>query len=166
MRSLIAFPVLAIVVILQSAVISRIPLLAGYADLMLVTLAAWALQKQVTTAWHWAALGGILIGFVSAMPWIAILVAYLFVVALANIFQRRVWRAPLLAMLTVTFFGTLFMQTLSFLVLRLMNDPLLLNGVLGLVVLPSVLLNLLLAIPVYALTSDLAGWIYPPKEKE
>jgi hypothetical protein len=166
MRSLIAFPILALVVILQSAVVSRISLLAGFADLMLVTIAAWALQKQVTTAWHWAALGGMMVGFVSALPWIVTLAAYLLVVALAHIFQRRVWRAPLLAMFAVTFFGTLFMQVASIVALRLMNDPLQLDESLSLVVLPSVLLNLLLAIPTYALVRDLAGWVYPLEGEE
>jgi hypothetical protein len=31
----------------------------------------------------------------------------------------------------------------------------------NLIILPSTLLNLILAIPVYALISDLANWLYP-----
>jgi len=54
MRTLIAFPVLILAVILQSAVISRITLLAGCADLMLVILAAWALQTDIDASWQWA----------------------------------------------------------------------------------------------------------------
>ena len=50
-RNLIAFPLLALVVILQSAVISQMPLLAGYADLMLVILAALALKADAASAW-------------------------------------------------------------------------------------------------------------------
>ena len=54
MRNLIAFPLIALAVILQSAVVSRMTLLSGYADLMLILLSAWALQAQVRSAWHWA----------------------------------------------------------------------------------------------------------------
>jgi len=55
MRNLIAFPLLVLAIILQSSVISQIKLISGYADLMLIVLAAWALQDRVTSAWHWAA---------------------------------------------------------------------------------------------------------------
>jgi hypothetical protein len=40
------------------------------------------------------------------------------------------------------------------------------SDVLGLVMLPSVLLNMLLAIPVYAVMRDLARWVYPAPEVE
>ena len=68
MRNLIAVPVIVFAVILQSAVVSRITLLSGYADLTLVMLAAWALQEDVKSAWHWAVATGILVGFVSRIP--------------------------------------------------------------------------------------------------
>ena len=68
-RNLIAFPLLALVVIVQSTVISQMTLLAGYADLMLVVLAAWALKADATSAWLWAILGGVMVSFVSGMPW-------------------------------------------------------------------------------------------------
>jgi len=60
MRHLVAFPILALAVILQSAIVSRISLLSGYADLVLVIVIGWALQEGVTTAWHWAVLAGAL----------------------------------------------------------------------------------------------------------
>lgn len=47
MRNLIAFPLLALAIILQSSVVSQIKLISGYADLMLIILAAWALQERV-----------------------------------------------------------------------------------------------------------------------
>ena len=55
---LFAFPILSLAIMLQTAIVSRINLLAGGADLMLLILAAWALQERVATAWHWAALAG------------------------------------------------------------------------------------------------------------
>ena len=38
--------------------------------------------------------------------------------------------------------------------------------ILGVLTLPSVLLNMLLAIPVYAVMRDLARWVYPSPEVE
>ena len=166
MRNIVAVPVILLSVILQSAIISRVYLLSGIADLPLVMLAAWALQEEVDSAWHWAAATGLLVGFVSGIPWIVPVLGYLTVVALAQIFQRRVWQAPLLAMFSITFLGTILVSVLSLVVLRLAGESLPVSDALGLVTLPSVLLNMLLAIPVYAVMRDLARWVYPSPEVE
>jgi hypothetical protein len=166
MRNLIAVPVIVMAVILQSAVISRITLLSGFADLMLVMLAAWALQEEVDSAWHWAVATGMLVGFVSGILWVVPVISYVVVVALANILQRRVWQAPLLAMFSVTFLGTIFSSLLSLVVLRFSGVPLVIGDTLGLLVLPGVLLNMLFAIPVFAVMRDLARWAYPTAEVE
>ena len=166
MRNLVAIPAIILAVILQSAMISRIYLLAGIADLPLVMLAAWALQEDVDSAWHWAIAFGLMVGFVSGIPWYVPLLGYGFVVAMAQVLQRRVWQAPLLAMFSVTFLGTVALDMVSFAVLRLAGTLMRLEDVLGLLVLPSVLLNMLLAIPVYAVMRDLSHWVYPSPEVE
>ncbi len=166
LRNLIAFPLLALVVIVQSAVVSRMTLLAGYADLMLVVLAAWALKADAPSAWTWAFLGGIMVSFVSGMPWPVPMAGYILVVLLAQLFKQRVWQAPLLAMFSVIFLGTLSMDALALLVLNFLGTPLPIGDSLGLVVLPQVLLNLMFSIPVYAIIRDMAQWVSPVKEVE
>lgn len=166
MRNLVAVPVILLTVILQSAVISRVYLLSGIADLPLVMLAAWSLQEEVDSAWHWAAATGLLVGFVSGIPLAVPLVGYIAIVLLARIFQRRVWQAPLLAMFSITFLGTIIVSMLSLGVLRFAGVPLPISDVVGLLTLPSVLLNMLLAIPVYAVMRDVARWVYPTPEVE
>ena len=165
-RNLIAFPLLALVIIVQSAVISQMTLLAGFADLMLVVLAAWALKADAPSAWIWALLGGIMVSFVSGMPWPIAMTGYLFVVLLAQLFKQRVWQAPMLAMFSVIFLGTLSMDILTLIVLNLLGTPLPMGDSLGLIVLPRVLLNLLFSIPVYAVVRDMAQWVSPVKEVE
>ena len=166
MRNLVAVPVILLTVILQSAVISRVYLLSGIADLPLVMLAAWALQDGVDSAWHWAIATGLLVGFVSGISWVVPVAGYIAVVLLAYLFQRRVWQAPLLAMFSITFIGTTLVGFLSVGVLRFSDVDLPVSDVLGLVMLPSVLMNMLLAIPVYAVMRDLARWVYPAPEVE
>ena len=166
MRNLIAIPVLFIAVILQSAVISRVYLLSGVADLPLVMLAAWALQENVDSSWHWAVAFGALVGFVSAVPWYVPVFSYVIVVALAQMLQRRVWQAPLLAMFSVTFLGTVILYILTFLFLRIAGIDMQIEDVLGRLVLPSVLMNMLLAIPIYAIMRDLSRWVNPVPEVE
>src|SRR5689334_12550057 len=166
MRNLVAFPVILLTVILQSAVISRVYLLSGVADLPLVMLAAWALQEEVESAWHWAVATGLLVGFISGISWMVPFAGYLAVVMLARIFQRRVWQAPLLAMFSITFVGTILVSILSIVALRFSGVQLPIGDVLGLLTLPGVLLNMLIAIPVYAVMRDLARWVYPTPEVE
>lgn len=166
MRNLIAVPVILLAVILQSAVVSYVTILKGIADLPLVVLAAWALQDEVETAWHWAIAIGLLVGFVSGLSIFTPLLSYLLVVAFAQVLQRRVWQAPMLAMFSVTFLGTLGLGAFSMLELRVLGITLSITDAFGLLTLPGILLNMLLAIPVFAVMRDLARWIYPVPEAE
>ena len=165
-RNLIGFPLLALVVILQSAVISQITLLAGYADLVLVVLAAWALHVESANAWQWAFLCGVMVSFVSKLPWPVTFSGYLFVVLIAQILRHRVWQAPLLAMFSVVFLGALFMGLLALLVLNILGRAFPVGDTIGLIILPSILLNLLVSVPVYAMVRDLAHWVAPAPEVE
>lgn len=165
MRNIIALPLLGLAVILQSAIVSQFSLLAGYADLILVLLAAWALQEGVTTAFHWAFLASIMVSFSSHLPWFIYMAGYFSVVVFALLLQRRVWQAPLLAMFSVTFLGTVVMHLLSYTYLRIVGDPLPFRDTMGLITLPSLLLNLLLAIPLYGFMRDIARWVFPSMEE-
>jgi rod shape-determining protein MreD len=158
---LVSLPVLALALLLQTAIISRIVLINGSADLVLLILAALGLQERVRHAWVWAVVAGLLVGFASGVPWYVYLASYLAVIGIARLLTRRVWQAPLLAMFSVTLIGTLVLQMTTLIVLTLLQVPLPIGETFERIVLPSVLLNLLLAIPVYGLVRDLASQLYP-----
>jgi hypothetical protein len=103
-------------------------------------------------------------GFVSSTPLPVIIIGYFGVLLLARILQQRVWQAPLLAMFSVVFLGTLFFHFLSFVVLRFLGTPFAFGDVMSLITLPSLLLNMLLAIPLYAFMRDVSYWVYPVEE--
>jgi rod shape-determining protein MreD len=158
---LLAIPILSLAVILQTSIFSRINLLNGSADLVLLILAAWGLQERVHNAWIWGATAGILVGAISGVPWYIYLVGYLVVVLLARILARRIWQAPLLAMFTVTLIGTIVLLMLTYLERSILEVPLEFNVSFLQIILPSVLLNLLMAVPVHTLIRDLANVLYP-----
>jgi hypothetical protein len=160
---LVAIPILALAIMLQISVGSRIMLLSGNVDLLLLVVAAWGLQERVRGAWIWGVLSSLLAGLVSGVPWYIYLIAYLSVVGLSRLLVHRIWQAPLLAMFAVTLIGTLELLMLTFVQRTLLGVPLVLNDVLSQIVLPTILLNLLLAIPVHALIRDLAMRLYPEK---
>jgi hypothetical protein len=128
---------------------------------VLLALAAWALQERVQSAWAWAVIGGLVIGLASALPFGAMLAGYLAITALALFLRRRVWKVPVLAMFITTFFGTLLTHAITIVVMLVDGARLPLVDSLNLVTLPSLLLNLLLAVPMFVMMGDLASWLHP-----
>lgn len=166
MRALIAFPLLFLVAILQSAFISRIPVLSGHADLMLVILAAWAAQPRVIHAWEWTLLGALLIAFLSAFPWPLIFLTYLTTTSVALALRKAI-RSHLLTLLIALFLGTILSGITGWVYLFLIQSALPFSTVLGEVTSPSLLLNLVLALVAIPPINRLAGWVYPgEKENE
>ena len=161
MSWLISIPILAVVLMLQTVVVSSLPLVNGYADLMLLVLVAWGLQERARSAWIWAIVAGVLVGFVSSLPTGIPLVGYVIVAAIARLFRRQGWQTPILSMFLVTFLGSLITQGLALIALILQGTPLPVDNSINLVILPGTLLNLMLALPVYAIISDLSQLVYP-----
>jgi hypothetical protein len=128
---------------------------------MMLALIAWALQDRVETAWHWALIGAILVTTLSALPVGVYFVSYGITLLLTLAFRRRVWQVPLLAMFGAVFAGTLITHAVSWMAVWLQGTLLPTVETLNLVTLPSLMLNLLLAVPVYIFIADLAHWVHP-----
>src|ERR1035437_1741913 len=141
---LTAIIVLGLVMMLQISIASRIMLLSGNVDLLLLVVAAWGLQERVRAAWIWGLVASLLAGLVSGVPWYIYLIGYLSVVGVARLLVHRIWQAPLLAMFAVTFIGTLELLMLTFVQRTIFEVPLSLSDVFPQIILPTVLLNLLL----------------------
>ncbi len=161
MSVILSIPTLGLIAILQSAVVSRLPLNRGTADLVLVVLVAIALQKTVTTSWQWSIVGGLFMDFLSGLPFGIFTVSYLLATGLALIIRERIWRFSFLMQLLVVFFGTMFSHVLSFLVLFLQGSEISLGIVLQVVTLPSIILNFMLSLPIFILTQDVLEQVNP-----
>lgn len=161
MAVLLSIPILSVLMLLQAGIFSRLPLLRGTPDLLLLAIVAWALQKRVQTAWQWAIAGGVIFNIVSALPFGVPLIAYTLATGIALFLRRLLWQLPILAMLATVFLGTLVSHGVSLIALRLAGDPIPVVQALNLITLPSLFLNLVLAVPLYALMGDLAKWLYP-----
>lgn len=160
---LIGVLLFGILAILQSTIVSTMPLLKGTADLFLLFIIAWSLQDRVESAWQWCLIGGLLASLYSGLTFGVYILAYLICVGITRLIKRRIWKAPFLAMLVATFISTIIVQVLS-LVSRLItgvNIPII--EMLNLILLPSLLLNLILAIPVFSIMHDMASWLYPER---
>jgi rod shape-determining protein MreD len=161
MINLIGLILFGILAIIQSTIVSTMPLLNGTADLILLFIIAWALQDRVAYAWQWCLIGGIFASLYSALPFGTFIVAYMICVGITRLLKRRIWKAPFLAMLAATFICTLVVQLISLVARIIMGVSIPLTSVLNLVLLPSLLLNLILAIPIFSIMHDVASWLYP-----
>lgn len=161
MINLVGLILFGILAIIQSTIISTIPILQGTADLILLFIVAWALQDRVDSAWQWCLIGGIFASLYSALPFGAYILAYFICVSIARLLKRRIWKAPFLAMLAAIFISTIVVQSVALISRLIMGVSISLIEVLNLILLPSLLLNLILAIPVFAIMHDVAGWLYP-----
>lgn len=156
---------LLVLYILQTTIFSQSPLLSGTTDLILLFLAAWSLQSQVKNSWIWAVISGGLISIISAMPFFTPLVAYIAIVGFSKLLQSKVWRTPIFAMFIVTFVGTILQHAIYIVSLQITGAPISWGESFDMVILPSVLLNLIFALPIYAIASDLASRVYPLEEE-
>ncbi len=159
--TLIALPIFSLLVIIQTSIVSRVPMLHGTADLTLLVVVAWGLQERVRTAWQWSIIAGLMVGFVTSLGIYIPLISYLAITALALLIRQRIWQIPILAMFVVTMIGTLFHHMLTALTLSITGTPLPWLEAFQVVTLPSLLLNLLLAAPIFAIARDFADWLYP-----
>jgi len=149
--------------ILQITLVGRITMLEGAADLVLLVLLGWVLQARAEGIWQWGIIAGAFIGVASAQPvWLPI-GAYLSITAIGNFIQARLWQIPLLNLLTTTIIGTLIIHSLTSVYLIVIGTAIALNDLFNLVILPSIFLNLLIALPVYGLMTAITNWIYPPE---
>lgn len=161
MAAFLAIPVLLVAFMLQLAIVSNLPLLGGTADLILIVLVAWAIQERTKTLWFWTLVGGGLVALVSAMPGMAALLGYMMAILLVRLLTMRVWQVPILTLFIGIVLGTLVQHLFSITALFFDGRPLPFEESMTWVTLPSILLNLILALPVYGLISDLANLVNP-----
>jgi hypothetical protein len=161
MYILIQVVVFVVLVILQLAVVTAIPLLHGTADLLLLWVAGWALLSRGRSAWVYALAASVSMAYVSAINPIVPFASYFSVVLMARFFQNRIWQSPIMALIIVSFVGSLIQSLLSFAAITVSGVSIDLQVSLVQVIIPTLFLNLLLALPVYAVGRALHRLLYP-----
>jgi len=161
MAVLLSVPLFGILTIIQSAVVSRLPLNQGTADLVLVVLVALALQKVVSQTWLWGLVAGLFVDFFSGLPFGVFSVSYLAVAGLARFLRDRIWRFSFLMQLLLVLVGTLLSHGITYLILFLGGANLPFSTALQSVTLPCIILNFMLSLPVFILTQDVIEQLLP-----
>jgi len=158
---LIGFAGFLLTAVLQMSVFSQWKILSGSADIVLLFVIAWCLQDRSKRLWLLVILMAGIAGTVSALPAYIPIIVYLVVYRVSRLVQSRLMQSPLLGMLVVTFGATLLQVFLNLAYLFVTRVELNFSDALVEVALPSVLLNMLLAIPVHAIVREIAHYAFP-----
>jgi hypothetical protein len=165
MAYILALPVFLILIILQITVSDKIVILHGFGDLILVWLSAWVVQIQVRKVWFWVLIASISVAFISAAPWYVPFISFGAIAGLGHFIQKRLWQSPLLSLFVVIVCGSIVYYSLYFFAISISGVPLTLKSSLSQIIIPSILINCIYALPIYLIAKDMASWIFPVKEE-
>src|SRR5690606_762318 len=158
---LIGFTGFLLTTVLQMSIFSQWKILSGSADIVLLFVVAWCLQDRNRQLWLLVIVMAGIAGSISALPAYIPIVVYLFVFRVSKLFQARLMQSPLLSMLVLTFAAILLQLILSMGYLFVIQVDLNFSDALVEVALPSVLLNMLLAIPIHAIVREIGVYAFP-----
>jgi cell shape-determining protein MreD len=164
MRIAIGIFLLLLAALLQTTLISRIALLQGFADLVLVVMIAWMLQSGNHTDWKWGIPAGLIVGYASALPDFVPLAGYIAAAAITQLLSQRIWQLRLLTLLSATLLGTLAIHVLTLGYMFLNASPIDAVEALNLITVPTMLLNLILILPTNGIMGELVKLLDPTQE--
>jgi len=166
MSIILSLPILLLLLILQTTIAGEITLINGAADLILVWLAAWGITNKDRSGYLLAFMAGGLTSYVSALPWYVFPLAYLSVIFLGRFVFNQLWQSPLLSMFAITLVASILLYVFTMLGLRINGTEYSWQVSLTNVIIPSVFLNLLFAIPMFAIVRDFSRWVFKSEEVE
>lgn len=161
MRILLGIGLLLGAALLQLTLVTRVTLLQGSADLVLLVMISWMLQPGNQPNWKWGFPAGLMLGYASALPDWVLLVGYVGAAGICQLLKQRIWQGQLLALLSATVLGTLCIHLVTMSYLFLSAHPIDALEALNVITVPSMLLNLIFILPVHAIMSELNKLIEP-----
>ncbi len=156
---IVSIPVILFSVVVETTVLSRVHILYGNANLIMLILIAWGIHADTRYSWFWFLFGAVMITYVSALPLYGYFVIFAVLWGFITFLKRRLWQMPLILMLFLTIFGTLLENVFSVGALYLQGLAFQPQEVITLITIPSLILNLLLAIPVFGIINDIADTV-------
>jgi len=149
---------------MQTVAISRIEIIAGAGDIVLLVILAWTIIDEEGNYLGWGIIAGFLISVLSAMPPITMFAVYVGCALTAKIVTRIFWQSPILSLFSSVLLATLFKFLIEFITLQYLGItvPFILS--ITSILFPTLVINLFFAFPIYVLMGDISRWISPKDE--
>ena len=163
---IVGLPILAAAAFIQVGFFGQIRLMGGTPDLILLCIIAWSINDRTEYSWILTIGGGLIMSYISAMPMNGYLWMYLFIWIMIRFIKMRVWQMPLVLMLFVTITASLVISVGTLGLLFLQNANVNYLEAFRQIIVPSLVMNLLLSVPIYAFLNDVINTIYINEETE
>lgn len=158
---LVGLPILALAAILESTVLPDLALFRGRVDLVLLLTLSWTLAGDAAGGALWGFVGGLWLGLLSGEPLGLSSLALVIMAFLASLSEGRVWRSHVILPLAVALIASVGYHAISAAGLFLTGTDVDWLTFARQILLPSVLLNAALILPIYAFSRWLHGLVYP-----
>lgn len=159
MGAFLSLPVLALAIVFQVTVIPQLGVLGGQPDLIFLLVVTWALNASLEQGITWAFVGGFFKDFYSAAPIGTSAFGFVIVVFIAYAVRQQMYRVGIFTLFWIILLGSFLQQMITIILLMLTGfapafaDQLGYGIVFRLIsstVFPSVVYNVVVALPVYA----------------
>ncbi len=131
--------------------------LQGFPDVVFLAWLAVALHLRGRSFWFWTLLWGLSVGWISALPDLAMVLPYLALGWALHRLREHMWERTYPLLFGSTLVGTMALCLWEYAVLQLTGTGIPWAAALSQVVVPTLWWNLLLALPVFTVVSGLAG---------
>ncbi|MBW6471618.1 MAG: hypothetical protein K0B14_00710 [Anaerolineaceae bacterium] len=167
MRKILILFFVLIIAMLQLGIFSNIQILAGKIDLLMLGVIAWIIQKKTefVDVIIYSIITVFFIYLISAEPVIIILSIYSILVFVVFWSKNNIQQLPIVSMLIFSAFFTFLHLVIFGFYLQLSGITMVAEEVFQSVILPSIFINLIAAIPMYLLVNELHRWVYPLAEE-
>ena len=167
MRKIFIILFVLIVSMLQLGIFSHIQVLSGKIDLIMLGAIAWTLQKRTgfIDVLIYAFLCVLFLFLISAEPLIILVILYTFIALFVYWSKNNIQQIPIVSMLIFTTIFTFIHLSIFGFYLQLFGTNLDAIEVFQIVILPSIMINLVAAIPIFLLTNELQHLVYPLVEE-
>jgi len=167
MRKIFILLFVLIIAMLQLGIFSNIQILAGKIDLLMLGVIAWVIQKktELIDIGIYSIITVFFIYLISAESIIIILGLYSLIVFVVYWSKNNIQQLPIISMLIFSAVFTFFHLVVFGFYLQLSGIAMVAEEVFQSVILPSMIINLIAAIPMYLLVNELHRWVYPLAEE-
>lgn len=167
MRTLfIGIPLLALAAVVESTVLPDLRVLSGGTlNVVLVFVLSWTLAGDWSGGLVWGFIGGLLLDLLSGGPFGKSALALVLVAYVASWSEGQFWRSHILLPLAAAMLGTLVYHLVVFFVLVVNGTSLDWLSALTGVLLPALLINTLVIVPIFWLLRAVHAVVYPAAVK-
>lgn len=166
MAILVVSLLIVFAMLLQVGIVSDIHLLQGSADLVLLMYVAWSINKKTENNLEIALIAGAFMSFVTAIPYWIVIPSYLAIFILNRLIILKFFDVSILKSVISILISTLGYLSISYVYLWIINGSTIsIADAFGMVIVPSMLMNVAFSLPVFAVMREVISIFYPETEE-